>query len=330
MRFLFDRFIQEELKRDVALRQKLSESISRPSSLRRENAPTSIHLPTSPAEDSQDIMNDDDSVITPRPTTNGMVRPAATPGLVIGAASPFVNGIAPKTQIETSSTAEEVNSLDKLASQNSQQINSTDRKSDYFSSSAEARSPADDQSRGAITPGDTSLESANLAATQSPVDGEKDEKAKESRFGKSFRMKFPKKLGRPSTDVKPAPVDEKSEESDKSEDKEDRTLQDNLFGTIQKIRFEYEEQLQNKFTKYLSSGIVPSAVSETPKLHLPQYTTVIIQDERPDSGGVADLYRGTVRSVGYDADLIEKVAPTWLGDLLLKVRILLLQSDQTH
>ena len=317
------------MKRDFAVRQKLSGNTSRPTSLRRENAPTSIHLPISQAHDPQDHMNDDDSVITPRPTAIGMIRPAVTPGLAIGTATPFVNGNTSKAQNDSSSTAEEGTSLDKLMSRNSQHRSSTDRKSDYFPSSAEAKGPADDQNRGAVTPGDTSLEGATLAATQSPVDGEKDEKAKESRFGKSFRMKFPKKLGRTSTDVKPAPMDEKSEESDKSEDKEDRTLQDNLYGIIQKIRFEYEELLQNKFTTYLPSGITPSLVSETPKLHLPQYTTVIIQDERPDSGGVADLYRGTVRSVGYDADLIEKVAPTWLGDLLLRVRALLSRFDQT-
>lgn len=34
----------------------------------------------------------------------------------------------------------------------------------------------------------------------------------------------------------------------------------------------------------------------------------MIQEDRPDSGGVADLYRGAVSSVGQDADLIHRKA----------------------
>jgi hypothetical protein len=32
------------------------------------------------------------------------------------------------------------------------------------------------------------------------------------------------------------------------------------------------------------------------------------------------MYRGTVGSLGKDANLVEKVAPPWLGELLLKVK----------
>lgn len=234
-----------------------------------------------------------------------------------GAATPHANG---SSQIDWSNT-EEGNGLEKKASQNSQTRSSSDRKSDYFTSAAQAKSPVDGQTRGPVTPGDTSLESFRLALTQSPVELDKDEKAKESGiFGKSFRMKFPKKLGRPSTEVKSAMVDEKSEESDVSEEKEDKTIQNNLYGTIQRIRYQYEEQMQEDSSHQLVTGIRASSLTETPELQLPPFTTVIIQDERPDSGGVADLYRGTVSSIGYDADLIEKVAPMWLGELLLKVR----------
>lgn len=260
-------------------------------------------------------------MITPRPTTNGIIHPV-TPGLTIGTATPHINGTSLNTQMDRPGTAEDDTGLDRRASQRSQPRNSSDRKSDYFSSSSQAKSPVDTLSRGPITPGDTSLEGTTLASTQSPIDGDKDEKAKESGlFGKSFRMKFPKKLGRPSTDVKPVVVDEKSEESDRSDEKEDKTIQDNFYGIIQKIRFGYEEQLQNGYSQHLITSINPSVLGETPKLQLPPYTTVTIQDERPDSGGVADLYRGTVSSVGYDVDLIEKVAPMWLGELLLKVRL---------
>ena len=65
------------------------------------------------------------------------------------------------------------------------------------------------------------------------------------------------------------------------------------------------------------TAITPSMPNETPVLKPPLSTTVIIQEDRPDSGGVADLYRGTVGSLHEDADLLERVVPTWLGDLLL-------------
>jgi len=321
LRFLFDRLIQEEAKRDATFREKLLANSSRPGSIRRKNAPSSIQFPMSQSHDPQEISNEDDSVITPRPITNGLARAASTTGLTIGTATPRLNGNISVAQNDQPSILEEGTSLEKRASQHSQPRSSTERKNDYFPPSAQAKSPVDGQSKGPVTPGDTSLEGSALAPTLSPVDGDKDEKAKEGGiFGKSFRMKFPKKLGRPSTDVKPAVVDEKSEESDKSEDKEDRAIQDNFFGTIQKIRYDYEEHLQTDPFSHMSSGITPSLLSETPKLYLPPYTTVIIQDEQPDSGGVADLYRGTISSVGYDAEAIEKVAPTWLGDLLLKVK----------
>lgn len=115
-------------------------------------------------------------------------------------------------------------------------------------------------------------------------------------------------------------VDDKSEESDKSSEKEDKVVEDNFFGTIQKIRNEYEEILQGHLREPLASAIVTSLPNETPVLKPPPLTTIIIQEDNPDSGGVADIYRGTVNCVGYDADLIEKKAPMWLGELLLKVR----------
>ena len=312
MRFLFAKLIDEELGRDAKFRKDLMADTSEPSSSRRNNTPTSIQLPIITPQSAQDAMNEDDTLITPRPP-NGNVLPAVTPGLTIGLATPNVNGAINGNR---PSTADEGTSLDKGASQHSQPRHSSEKPSDYFSSGTQPKSGADGQIKVPATPGDTSEE----ATAQSPVDGDKEEKIKEGGlFGKNFRMKFPKKLGRASTDVKPAVVDEKSEGSDKSEEKEDKTVQDNFFGSIQKIRYEYEERLQHEASQHLPSSITPSSLNETPVLRLPPYTTVIIQDERPDSGGVADLYRGTISSVGQDADLIEKVGPMWLGDLLLKV-----------
>ena len=320
LRYLFDKLIAEESRRDAAFRKKLTADTSRPNSLQRANAPESIQITHDRIQDPQELMNGNDSSVTPRPTTEGLIHAATTPGLVIGTGTPTTNGVISNTE-ENSNVSEEATSLEKRESQNSQSRASMDPKSEYFSTGGQTRSPIDGQPKGAITSGDTALDATSA---QLPNEGDKDEKGKEGGlFGKSFRMKFPKRMGRPSTDVKPAVVDEKSEESDKSEDKEDRTLQDNFYGAIQKIRFLYEEQLHHSPSSHLSSGIVPSAPFETPELHLPPYTTVIIQDERPDTGGVVDLYRGTVSSVGYDADIIEKVAPMWLGELTLKVNTIM-------
>ena len=313
LRFLFTKLIDEEIERDATFRQVLMANASKPSSLRRENAPSSIQLPVilSPW-----FMNGDDSIITPRPITmtDGITRPPNTPGLAIGAATPYINGVMSNSGPNRPATAEESTALEKRTSQQSQPRVSSDRTSDYFSSITQAKNPVDGQSKGAVTPGDTALE----AAASSPVDADKEERSS-SLFGKKFRMNFPKKLGRTSQDVKPAVVDEKSEESDKSEEKEDKTIQDNFFGTIQKIMYDYEECIQRRPSQHLAPGITPSSFNETPLLELPLSTTVIIQEERPDSGGVADLYRGTISSVGSDADLIERTGPMWLGDLLLKV-----------
>jgi WD repeat-containing protein 48 len=53
----------------------------------------------------------------------------------------------------------------------------------------------------------------------------------------------------------------------------------------------------------------------------PPNTTILIQEERPEAGGVADLFEGKVGSTAEMADLIEKVAPMWLGDALLRNQI---------
>ena len=244
-----------------------------------------------------------------------------TPGLAIGVATPYLppSNHGPHANNFLPSTLEEGADLEKRMSHQSQRSPS-DKSSDYFSTKPTLQSAPEADSR------------VNGASNEAHVDGmqsisdshpDKEEKTKEggSLFGKKFRMNFPKKLGRSSMESKPAIVDEKSEESsDKSSEKEDKIFEENVFGVIQKIRNEYDESLQTNPGQFLSSGITPSSSNETPILKPPPLTTVIIQEDRPDSGGVADVFRGTVGSLGREADQIEKVAPMWLGELLLRVR----------
>ncbi|KAL9118001.1 MAG: hypothetical protein Q9187_005457 [Circinaria calcarea] len=290
LRYLFANLVNEEIRRDEAFRVHLGNSTKESKGLLRENAPPSISLPLFETSRWQDSEDDVGSIVTPRPA-NGYPYPAMTPGLAIGIATPGAPASNPgiAAQNHLPSTAEESTSLEKHQSRSSQPRTS----GDYFSSNP----PPQNQvvtNGGPSTPGGTQTDSLTQASSE-PDKGDKP-KDISSLFSKKFRMNFPKKLGRSSVEAKPVVVDEKFEESDTSSVKEDRIVEDNFLGIIQKIRYEYEEQLQHAPGEPLQSSIVPSQPNETPILKPPPFTTVIVQEDRLDSGGVADLYRGTVAS----------------------------------
>lgn len=316
LRYLFDGLIEEELDRDNQYRRSLVD-FRKPNSLLRENAPPLIKLPTSLSE--QHIVSSNDDAKFATRAVNGNSQLTATPSLSIGIATPYLGTTNHTTHIQSHlpSMTEEGTALEKRQSHQSQPRASTETPADYFSNNPQ--NILDDHVKVPATPGEGPQE----AAPQSPVDVDKEEKTKEiaTLFGKKFRMNFPKKLGRSSVEAKPLVIDEKPEGSDKSEGKEGKIVEDNFFGVVQKIRNEYEEQRQSNPTHILSTGMCPSLPNETPFLRPPPSTTVIIQEDRPDLGGVADLYRGTVGSIGQDADFIESAGPMWLGDLLLRNQI---------
>jgi WD repeat-containing protein 48 len=200
------------------------------------------------------------------------------------------------------------------------QVNSGDRNSDYFSSipNSHQSEASSEHNRAPATPG----EGPPGISPTSPTD-DKEEKKRGSLFGKNFKMTFPKnmKLGRTSTELKHATASEEKAEdvSDKSSEPGERIFEENLLGVIEKIRYEYEEQARVKPDQPITMGITPSLPNETPVLRLPPETLIIIQEDDPDSGGVADLYRESIGALGRDADVVEKVAPAWLGEVLLRV-----------
>jgi WD repeat-containing protein 48 len=61
--------------------------------------------------------------------------------------------------------------------------------------------------------------------------------------------------------------------------------------------------------------------AETPVLKPPLNTTILIQEDRPEAGGVADLFEGTVGALGELCDAVERAAPMWLGEVLLRNQI---------
>lgn len=294
LRHLFSNLIDEMIKRDEAYRKELNDNMKKSG---RANAPTSIQLPAAGGNWPEN------SALTPR--GNGHSYPM-TPGMGIGVATP-----APLNHLP--GVPEDGAPLDKRTSQ------ATDKSGDYFSS---APLPTEASSKSAAE--------THEATPKSPSDADKETNGKDSNtlFGKKFRMGMggmsfgSKKLGRSAstaTTEKPVVVDEKVEDGSETSDsgEKEKEVDDNFFGVVQKIQNEYEKSLLENPEGRVESGITPSLPNETPVLKPPPMTTVIIQEET--SGGSADLYRGTVATVGEDATLIAERGPMWLGDLLLRV-----------
>ncbi|KAH8601295.1 WD repeat protein-like protein [Bisporella sp. PMI_857] len=301
LRHLFSNLIDEIIKRDEAYRKELNENVKKAG--QRNNAPLSIQMPTS------DFMDGLGSTVTPRANGNSVPM---TPGMGIGVATPGGLNHLP-------GVPEDGTPMSKRTSQTSR--TSGEKPNDYFSSTP---IPSDSTQKPAVTPGAT-----DEKPPKSPSEGDsKETNGKDSRFGKKFSMKGMgfgggKKLGRSASVATEKPVvtdDKKDDSSETSEpvDKE-KEVDDSFHGIVQRIRNEYDKALLENPTQEAETGITPSLPNETPVLKPPPMTTVIIREET--SGGSADLYRGTVATVGQDASLIEERGPMWLGDLLLKNRI---------
>ncbi|KAK8862627.1 WD repeat-containing protein [Apiospora arundinis] len=298
LRYLFAKLIDEEIKMDEEHRNKLNEGVKMRQAAARANPPISIQIPNSPGWE-----QNESAVVTPKgndnyPMTPSMAIAVATPGL--GSHLPGVpeNGAAPTSPQEKKSSQIARASTD-----------------DYFSNGiTSAEAPA----KAPVTPAAAEKEPET---PKSPTEAKEKDNGKGT-FGKKFRMGMSfgsKKLGRSASSniEKPVVVEEKKDEENKSESSSnhEKEVDDSFFGVIQKLRNEYEKQLHETPDKLIETKITPSLPSDTPVLKLPAGTRVIIQEET--SGGSADLYRGTVETVGTDAEMIEQKAPMWLGEVLL-------------
>lgn len=188
----------------------------------------------------------------------------------------------------------------------------SDRSGDYFSSRL-----AQESEKAPMSPSDAN---SNSGTPQSPAEPETHERKRGgSLFSKKFRMEFPKKLGRTSTDQKPQ-IQEKTEESEeRASVKEEKVYEPNIIGVVDRIRSEYQDFLTANPGRELVSSITPSTEKETPELNIPPRTGVFIQEETGDTAVAADLYRGSMDRIGNELPLLEKAIPHWLGELLLKV-----------
>ena len=318
MRYLFSNLIDEEIARDEEYRKRLLSE--KKQTIQRQNAPTSIQLPEVNRNGWATDSRSPASNRTPR-ASNGALT-AMTPNLSIGVVTPSAVPGSPQIN-RPLTTAEDASRLEKTTSNPSQPRSSQDRPSDYFSVIGSSQngisSPTEAGNKAPVTPGGTQQQE-DSTVLQSPMDLDKDGQAKEGVFGKKFRLPFGKKK-KDSADNKPAVVDEKSEDSDsKSTKTDDRVVEDNFLGVVQRIRHGYEDDISTD-SDGVETAVLPSLPNETPVLKPPLKTTILIQEERPEAGGVADLFEGTVGSVGTQVDLIEKTAPMWLGNVLLRVRL---------
>lgn len=349
LRYLFSNLITEEIKRDQQYRRQLMSSRDQ-HRLQRENAPTSIQMPNQGlngwhADANPALL----SGSTLRPTTNGHVR-ATTPGMGIGLATPgtipssvkdenVAMPLSPTREEGTTAPSETTHS----AATSSQDGSSSEQNStDYFSSTARPHNP--DINNQAKTPGETGQDEPTTPAASDAKD------TIPGLFGKKFRMNMSafsgmKKLGRTVTNdnktSKTSAPDERSSDMESDSHSEhtnqSRIVDDTLLGTVQKIRYAYEDLLQEQLVAQqaydnglpvaepgkfeLPTAIMPSLPQDTPVLKPPAGTTILIQEDRPEAGGVADLFEGTVGSLGEKCGLLETSAPMWLGEVLLRNQI---------
>lgn len=354
LRYLFSNLISVEIERDDVFRKQLMGTIEERKA-RRENAPSSIQMPEMQVNGWH--ASGPESASTPRATSG--TKPT-TPGLNIGLATPGSVGLNSPAKASAGASAmsptiaEDSTNLEK---QKPQARTSSDRHSDYFSKTkmadAELVSPSGITAKTPVTPSEGTTEEKEPSTPvgehgSTPKDTPTGKEA--GLFGKKFSMrgmgfasmkKMTSRTEKPEKE-KPAAVEEKDESTDHSDSHSSKTsnsrnVDDNFFGSVQKIRFGYEDSMQQQIqtqqahenglpvpaisTIDVPCGITPSLPAETPVLKPPPSTTILIQEDRPEAGGVADLFEGTVGSLGTMADTLERTAPMWLGEVLLRNQI---------
>jgi WD repeat-containing protein 48 len=347
LRYLFDNLIDEVIKRDEAYRLRLladkAEGVSRP------GAPGKIAIPQLQMTSWYDNASAPQSVETPR-ATNGHLA-AQTPGLAIGLATPMPlptlqthsGGTGAVPSLPTTLEENEGQGLTRSATQQGALSPNTAEKGghDYFSQQPNANSAPGATPGAKSNDGQAPDVSADALPT-SPSAEPTTPGEKTSMFGKKMWKSLGMKgLKKTTTNEATKPTTVVEESSSKSEDSGSRSskageesgevvIEDNFSGLIHRMRLDYEAQVQayekredestgaDRPPLRIESHITPSLPADTPVIKLPPNTVLLIQEDRIDSGGVADLFEGTVGSLASSADLIEKAAPTWLAEVLLK------------
>ena len=301
LRYLFADLVDEELRRDEAFRRSLKSNLT----LNGGGKVGRISLPVGTFFDESDRS----PISTPR--ANPYNRQIETPGLVIGAASPTTADTKPGVQENGKGNATDATA--------------TSRKSgeDYFSPKLVNSSTGNQtQDKQPQTP------AGQVEAPTSPIDKTHVSSPKESgsSFGKRLRSTFtPKKSGKNAAATEePKTLRSEENQSDSEQKSTDGSLEEHsdnqtMLQVVNSIRTEYSKLVENVDANVILPLLRPALPTEAPVLRPPANTAIIIQEDDPTSGGMTDLFEGYLDQLGRNADTIEKLAPHWLGTLLLKV-----------
>lgn len=309
LRWLFASLVDEEIRRDNEYREN---AVAKAEEFARMNPPLGTSAPGDDVPRSVGIpISQDPSSTTLRPGMDFPGSPSTT-GFGIHAGTPSsATYLSTSMQSNSPFPAFDAETPDVPQGNPDAVPSSFSDRSDYFSTRPSYQTQSEDKQP---------MSPSESGAPQSPAEPEERKKSG-SLFGKKFRMEFPKRMGRTSTDAKPLIQEEKIDESETSEVKEEKVYEANISGVIERIRHEYDEFLIANPGKDLVTAITPSLETETPRLSIPPRTAVFIQEETGDTAVASDLYRGSVEHIGQDIERLEKAIPYWLGDLLLKNQI---------
>jgi WD repeat-containing protein 48 len=331
LRYLFDNVIQEEIRRDEGFRKKLF-GVKYPAFAVERRAPGTVVMPGPPQMTSW-FDASPASATTPK-APNGFHFPT-TPGLAIAIATPAPMPPVPRINSPLLNV-DDTNIGDSSSGRTSSERHS----SDYFSArptSSNIITTPGQNLAPTTTNGRASQEGNPLIPTPSASEDLASPSPEKSGIKKFMRMNFiPKSLKKTDkTEPKtPGPEDMQSDSDSRNSRADERLQDDNFLGAVLRLRHAYEEwqhaqpgekdmilsvsKAEVSPPTPVPSAITPSLPNDTPVLKPPPQTVILIQEDSVDSGGVADLWEGTVATVGHEADLVERVAPAWLADVLLR------------
>ena len=307
LRYLFANLLHEEIRRDEAYRLALGRGEDVVQSQQHE-------LRADPTSETFFVDEESSPMTTPvaaerpprGPEMSSFVIGAATPGIVVSqTAAPIANVQQANEEPASNRTQGDDYFTAKVTLQ---QVGEPEKENQPKTPQAVASEP------------DAPTSPNEPAAVASPKDSSQS-------FGKRLKNTFtPKKLGKSSgaaEDSKTAQAAEQESDAatstaDSGSDSSDG--QDTMLSVINTIRAEYAKQKQDNPSAPIQSLVRPILPTDYPVLEVPGNTAIIIQEDHPASGGVADLFEGYRNQLGRNVDLIEKIAPRWLGGLLLKVR----------
>lgn len=313
LRYLFDGFIEEELVRDQQFRYSMTNRAS--DNDKTVGKQTRLFIPTSDRQTDFEVHT---SGQTRYSTQNSSL---VTPSLLIGRPTP--SHTAPQHTPDTEDNSHNNSSKPDLGSIPS---DADKTKEDYFSSKLVQDGKSNSEAvMHTPTPTSPSSLTPKANSTAQVAETEKSNTAKDSAsFGKRLRNSFaPSKMFTKATtaDVaKSQPVEEPESTESKHTASEEAINEDSIVYALTLVRQSYTNPPGEGNSGLPTSALIPPPQVEAPHVVLPASTLVIIQEDRPSSGGFADLLEMRVDSTARYADLLEKVGPFWLGDVLLRVR----------